>query len=303
MWHRSLRRAPAALVGVVALLAPAGPAEAGGVVALPGTRPTHVTAPPDLARAAAVTAHVWTGGSNLRLRWNASTDVDAPGRLPHGARVSVRCQLAGETIAGSQRRTDLWNRISTGRFISDAYTRWRPRRPAVPWCNTATGARPPTDRVGFIRWAAANARAANARYRVPVSVTVAQAILESGWGRSALTTQGAAYFGMKCFGTPGPISLGCRPYRTTECGGRRCFRTSARFRTYNAASRSFVDHARQLATLSRYRPAFAHVRDPDRFAIAVHRAGYATSPTYSRNLINLMRRYDLYRYDPRAPRH
>jgi flagellar protein FlgJ len=33
--------------------------------------------------------------------------------------------------------------------------------------------------------------------------------------------------------------------------------------------------------------------------MAIHRAGYATSPTYARKLIRIMRRYDLYRYDRR----
>jgi flagellar protein FlgJ len=29
----------------------------------------------------------------------------------------------------------------------------------------------------------------------------------------------------------------------------------------------------------------------------IHRAGYATSPTYTTNLVRVMRRYNLYRYD------
>ncbi|GAA1765818.1 sporangiospore maturation cell wall hydrolase GsmA [Luedemannella helvata] len=303
MWHRSLRRAPA-LVGVVALLAPAGPAEAGGqppVAAATAPAPPSSTAAAP-ARAAALTATVWTGGDRLRMRHNASTELRIAGRLAHGVRLSVRCQLAGEHIAGTVRRTELWVRLSNGMFVSDAYVKWRPGRPSLAWCTTVKGGAPPT-RPRFIRWAARKAQAANHTYKVPVSVTVAQAILESGWGRSALTRQGGAFFGMKCFGTPGPIALGCRSYRTTECGSANCFRTSARFRTYSGASRSFLDHARQLATLERYRPAFRHVRDPDRFAIAVHRAGYATSPTYAKNLIKLMKQYNLYRFDPGAGVH
>ena len=44
-------------------------------------------------------------------------------------------------------------------------------------------------------------------------------------------------------------------------------------------------------------PAFRYSRDPDRFVREIHRAGYATSPTYATNLITIMRRYGLYRYD------
>jgi hypothetical protein len=315
MWHRYRRHGPAVVAGVVALLA-SGAAPARAAEALPaGLAPssTALTSAAPLAgaaglaagatslgvrRAARYTATVATGNVALRLRWSATTAVRAPGRLPNGTRVRVRCQLAGETIGGSQRTTRIWDRLSNGRFVSDAYIRWSPRRPAVPWCSTARSA-PPATHASFVSWAALQARASNTRYRVPISVTVAQAILESGWGRSGLTRQGASFFGMKCFGSPGPIALGCRPYATWECGSRGCYRTSDWFRVYAGADRSFLDHARQLATLSRYRRAFAHTRDANRFVVAVHRGGYATSPTYSKNLISLMRQFKLYRFDRR----
>jgi flagellar protein FlgJ len=273
-------------VGTVALIGPAEPAFATVDLAGPAANVGTVVAVGTVA----------SGSVALRLRVNASTEVGPAGRLPNGARVHVTCQLAGEMITGSQRRTSKWDRVAGGRFVSDAYIRWSPRRPAVPWCTTAP-TRAPTDHAAFIGWAAGQARGANKRYRVPVSVTVAQAILESGWGGSSLTRQGASFFGMKCFGSPGPVALGCRPYPTKECRGKRCYRTTAYFRLYGAASLSFRDHARQLATLPRYKRAFAHTANANRFAVEIHRGGYATSPTYARNLISLMRQYDLYRYD------
>ena len=102
---------------------------------------------------------------------------------------------------------------------------------------------------------------------------------------------------MKCFGTPGRIATGCRPYRTHRVRTRTATGRRPRFRVYNDPAESFRDHSNQYATLPRYAPAFAHVNNPDQFAIAIHRAGYATSPTYAQNLINLMRQYNLYRFD------
>jgi uncharacterized protein YraI len=242
-------------------------------------------------------AHVRTRGGALNLRANASTVSSVVGQLAHGTAITVACQLGGESITGPTGSTMLWDRLANGRFVADAYVAWPGgARPSVAWCQYAL-APPPAAGEAFVVWAAGYARQSRASYRVPASVTIAQAILESGWGRSTLTRDGNSYFGMKCFGTPGPLAAGCRPYRTTECIGDGCFATSASFRVYAGVGASFQDHGLQLATLPRYRPAFAFVNHPDRFAIEIHKAGYATDPGYADSLINLMRRYNLYRFD------
>jgi flagellar protein FlgJ len=246
--------------------------------------------------AGAATGRVRLDSGFLNVRRNASTWHDPVDRLLAGAVVAARCQLAGESIDGSVRTTSQWLQIGDVGYITDAYVDWAPRRPALPWCD------PPADpaprrQPAFIDWAGEHARAGWVQYQVPASVTVAQSINESGWGRSGLTVTGNSYFGIKCFGTPGPLAAGCRPYNTSECDDRGCFPTTATFRVYDSASDSFVDHGRFLTVNSRYRPAFAHTADPDRFAREIHRAGYATDPTYSDKLIALMREHDLYRFD------
>jgi flagellar protein FlgJ len=66
---------------------------------------------------------------------------------------------------------------------------------------------------------------------------------------------------------------------------------------YRSSARSFRDHGRFLTVNSRYERAFDFTNNPNRFAREIHKAGYATSPTYSDNLISLMRTHDLYRFD------
>jgi flagellar protein FlgJ len=134
-------------------------------------------------------------------------------------------------------------------------------------------------------------------YRVPVSVSIAQAILESGWGRSALAVNDHNYFGIKCFGTPGPIAIGCRSYPTRECDARGCHPTTAQFRVYRSETDSFRDHGRFLANGRRYAAAFRYTADPARFTAEIHRAGYATDPAYTQKLLRLIAVYKLYRYD------
>jgi flagellar protein FlgJ len=199
------------------------------------------------------------------------------------------CHLGPDSADGNA----IWDGPAGGALLVDAYPGW-PGRPALAWCPLDAGPAP-TDHDAFIAWAAAIARPLRATYQVPVSVTVAQAILESGWGTSALSVDGNSFFGMKCFDTLG-AATGCRAYSTTECDAS-CYPTTASFRVYQFAAASFADHANQLATLARYRPAFAYAHDPDRFAVAIQRAGYATDPSYAQILIGLMRQFDLYRYD------
>jgi flagellar protein FlgJ len=158
----------------------------------------------------------------------------------------------------------------------------------------------PVDTAAFLQRIARPARRDYRRHQVPASVTMAQAILESGWGRSRLASVDRNYFGIKCRdGDPGPIATGCRTYETSEYDRKRkrYYKVKAQFRVYAKLGGSFRDHGAFLRDNSRYAAAFRYSTEPDRFAKAIAAAGYATSPTYADSLIRLMRKYDLYRYD------
>ncbi len=266
---------------------------------LPGG-PAVAQTPADEAETATEEAFVGvvdTGGASLRIRPSAATVHPPVGELADGTRVTVACRLAGERIAGRTGTTDTWLRIGTDRYISGAYVRWQATPADPPWCDLPD-APAPSEPEEFVTWAAERARPGWERNRIPIPVTVAQAINESGWGRSTLTTEGNSYFGIKCFGTPGTVAVGCRPYRTSECDAQGCAPTVATFRVYRSAIDSFTDHDRFLVENPRYAPAFDYTDDPDEFARQIHRAGYATAPDYADRLIRLMRQYDLYRFHP-----
>ena len=61
--------------------------------------------------------------------------------------------------------------------------------------------------------------------------------------------------------------------------------------------RAIRDHAAFLKNSKRYAKAFAYPKNPNQFAAEIHKAGYATDPGYTTKLVNLMKQYDLYRYD------
>lgn len=153
-----------------------------------------------------------------------------------------------------------------------------------------------TNQTTFIESIAPMAQQSQRDFGVPASVTIAQAILESGWGRSTLTTEGHAYFGIKC--SPTQIhATGCIDMETREVfDGEEAFITDG-FRTYPDPDASFTDHGNFLRVNDRYAPAFDHPDDPDQFIREVHNAGYATDPGYADMVIGLMRDHDLYRFD------
>ncbi|MFV0533603.1 MAG: glucosaminidase domain-containing protein [Cumulibacter sp.] len=156
---------------------------------------------------------------------------------------------------------------------------------------------PPTVPQQFLEYAAVPAQEGMQEHGVPASVSLAQAIVESDWGRSELTQTGRNYFGIKCAGNS-PYASGCVGRPTQECDAAGlCSEVVGQFRTYDSAEDSFRDHGHFLTVNPRYAEAFQYVDNPDQFAIEVAKAGYATDPTYADKLIELMKQYDLYQYD------
>ncbi len=169
----------------------------------------------------------------------------------------------------------------------------QPTTPAPPRVDTTApvGAIPRTGNA-FIDSIAADAIRSQRTTGVPASVTIAQAILESGWGRSELTRQANNYFGIKGTGPAGSVTM-----RTREVLNGREVYVNAQFRKYNSAAESFADHAQFFIRNPRYATAMQHTNDAFRFAAEIHKAGYATDPNYTKLLHSLMREYDLTRFD------
>lgn len=252
----------------------------------PAPTSTRTTATP-------VTGTVGSGSVNLRAA--ASTSSAIKGAAAAGSKLSLACAVNGQYVNGPLRATTQWDKLTDGRFVSHAYV----NATGLAWCS---GSAPvPTTTMTpeqFIAASVAGAQRGWREFGVPPSVTIAQAILESGWGRSALSYYDKNYFGIKCFGTPGKIAKGCHTYRTTECDkAGKCFATSATFRVYASMADSYRDHGHFLRANKRYSGAFAYTKDANRFLVTMWKAGYATDPKYDVKLKALMSKYNLYRYD------
>ena len=80
------------------------------------------------AGAAATVAGTVSVTSTLTVRTGASSLTAKVGSLNNKAKVSIVCQVAGENVKGRVRTTNLWDRLTTGRYVSDG----DPSRITVP---------------------------------------------------------------------------------------------------------------------------------------------------------------------------
>lgn len=126
---------------------------------------------------------------------------------------------------------------------------------------------------------------------IPASVTIAQAILETGWGKYTIS-DAKNLFGIKGEGPAGSIEV-----MTRECIGNDCSEVPASFRKYNSFEESITDHSQFLLENQLYATALQYENDPDEFARQIHKAGYATDPNYANLLISIMSSNNLYRFD------
>ena len=143
-------------------------------------------------------------------------------------------------------------------------------------------------RTEFVHLVADGATYSDWALGVPASITIAQAILESDWGRSA---PGHNLFGLKGEGPEGSTFRKVVEYK----GGHRSVRR-ANFRAYPDVAGSLLDHAKILARSRHYARARAVAESPAAYAAALQ-GTYATDPRYAGKLTALIARYSLDRLD------
>jgi flagellar protein FlgJ len=133
----------------------------------------------------------------------------------------------------------------------------------------------------FVTLLLPEAKAAAESLGVDPRLLVAQAALETGWGR-ALPRAGNEpshnLFGIKA----GPSWSGATVEQwTLEHADGVTAPQRAEFRAYAGTDESFADYAKLIGTSRRYEEALGAAHDPEAYARAVTKAGYATDPAYA----------------------
>ncbi len=133
----------------------------------------------------------------------------------------------------------------------------------------------------------------------PASAITAQAILETGWGKSIPTDTNSGkvsnnILGIKCTIVNGMI------IKTGDDGYVKClthewnaedgyYPEYACFRAYLDYTSCILDYVNLIQTSKRYSKAMDYLNDPERYIIELWKAGYATDIKYTDKIIGLIR--------------
>jgi flagellum-specific peptidoglycan hydrolase FlgJ len=125
------------------------------------------------------------------------------------------------------------------------------------------------------------------RTGIPASITLAQGMIESDYGRSRLAREGNNHFGIKCHSDWTGPTIRHNDDKRNEC-----------FRKYSKVQESYYDHSDFLKSGSRYKSLFYLKADDYKgWARGLQKAGYATNPDYANMLIRKIEEYNLMMYD------
>ena len=125
------------------------------------------------------------------------------------------------------------------------------------------------------------------------SLSISQAVLESGDGKSGLTKNANNLFGYKGKGTAGSVTMATSEY-DAKTGTWRV--EDAAFRAYNSIDESFDDYARLISTSSFYTKAAA-AKDWKTAIFEIDASPYATDPNYAAKLAKIINDNKLYNID------
>ena len=155
-----------------------------------------------------------------------------------------------------------------------------------------------TEQKNFIKKVGALASADMKKSGVLASLTVAQAILESAWGKSELATGGNALFGIKATKSwKGKVY--CKDTKECYDGVNLVDVKKATFRAYDSWEESVEDHSAFLKANKRYKEVIGET-DYKKACEAIKAAGYATDPDYVEKLVKLIEDYELTEFDGAA---
>jgi len=123
---------------------------------------------------------------------------------------------------------------------------------------------------------------------IPARVLVAQAALETGWGRHQIrNADGSSSYNLFGIKANAGWSGDRVTTQTNEFEGGRFEKQSAQFRAYGSIAEAFDDYAHFLKSNPRYGDALRHQGSAHQFVSGLQKAGYATDPGYASKILRI----------------
>lgn len=145
----------------------------------------------------------------------------------------------------------------------------------------------------FIEQLGSAAQKTYSQYGILPSMTVAQAILESGWGRSSLSALYYNFFGMKADSTYTGESV---VLRTGEEVNGVMITVNGTFRVYHSFEEGIEGYYQFITGYERYSNLIGET-DYKEACYKIKADGWATASNYAEYLISLIESYNLTRFD------
>jgi hypothetical protein len=145
----------------------------------------------------------------------------------------------------------------------------------------------------FIKYVSPMALQNQKQNGMSAALKVAQAILETGWGKSIPVDRYSGLFSNNFFGIKGTGNAGSVLIGTREEYYGTLYYVDDYFRAYNSIQDSLNDHTALLTEKERYIPYKDVMHNSTAAAHALKRCGYATDSGYASKLIYLIQRWGL----------
>ncbi|RJG48993.1 flagellar assembly peptidoglycan hydrolase FlgJ [Motilimonas pumila] len=145
---------------------------------------------------------------------------------------------------------------------------------------------------GFVQTLMPFAKEAAKELGVNPSVLVAQAALETGWGKKVINRMGESSFNLFNIKADRRWEGQHASIDTLEYYDGVAVKERARFRVYNNFEQSFNDYVNFLQTNPRYKKALQSTDDAGTYMRELQRAGYATDPSYANKVMSVLKRVE-----------
>ncbi|KTD82710.1 glucosaminidase domain-containing protein [Legionella waltersii] len=147
---------------------------------------------------------------------------------------------------------------------------------------------------GFVKSVWSMAKQAASVIGLDPKLLVAQAALETGWGKYvAKDTDGSTSNNLFNIKTGSNTEFESVKIKTTEYIADTPIKVNASFRKYPSVEQSFKDYISLIKGNERYQTALANSANPERYIQELNKAGYATDPNYSSKILSIYHDEDL----------